>query len=323
VNSLRSVEVAEQCAASATLCGSLAELGGALGLGGLNTLALRYLDRAARTAEQSNDPHGLAYVHMVRGLYFVGRGDWRLAAESTARCQSICETIRDSINWGNAQIVRFWLEYYRGQSSAAENAAAALLTRAERVGNRQQEGWALRGLALLRLHQGEIEGALARIQASHAILLTQDSNEFMPTLATLALARLRANETSQALETAWQALALAKKLGRPTGHGILAGLTAIAEIALWTSDSNLMLAAIERLDAYRRVFPIGVPAYFRCAGLCARRLEKTRRARHYLKRAVEAAASLGMATEQGLAEYALLAGTAGAPHTADVDCAAV
>ena len=306
VATLRAVRAAERCVPSPTLCGALAELGGALGLrlGGAHTLALRYLERAVRTAEGIDHPHGLAYVHMVRSLYLVGRGQWEEALKSVDRCQDICNAIRDSVTWGNAQIVRFWVAYYRGHLSSAESAGTALLSRAERMGNRQHEAWALRGLALLRLLRGDAAAALPQLETARRHLPPADTTESMATLALLSLCHWYLHDETQARHLQDEATALAQKIGRPTGHATLAGLLAVAKLAFVTYDGSAggrasVEQAIERLDRYRRVFPIGIPFYWKWRGLWAQRQGQgqTRPSRYFIARGGRDASRRGIALE--------------------------
>lgn len=273
VHTLRAVHAAEPEPPSAVLCGAMAELGGALGLGGLHRLGVTYLERALRTAEALEHPNGTAYVHLVRSLYLVGRGEWSESDESAERCQEICEQIRDPVNWGNAQIVRFWGAFYRGQSALAESLSAGLLSRARRTGNRQHETWALRALGLLRLRQGEAPAARSGLESAISNARERDLNELMPTQAALALCYAELGEQERALSLAQRALSIAESMVRPTGHAILSGLAAIAEVAATGTGNDdrardMLRRALDCLDAYRKVFPIGVPTYF---GFRARR----------------------------------------------------
>jgi tetratricopeptide (TPR) repeat protein len=303
VSSLRAVRLAERAEPSSVLCGSLAELGGALGLGGLHALGMRYLDRAINVAERIEHPHGLSHALMVRALYLVGRGEWEQADLSARRAEEIAEALDDSVNFGNAKIIRFWIAYHRRESTRAEGILRALLTRAERTGNRQQKAWARRGFALLRLRSSSFGAALAELELARNDSATTDANEWMPVLGSLASCRLGLGEANRALELMRSALELAEKLGRPTGHGILTGLVAISEVALTLSRAEpqhrpLVERSLSRLEAYARVFPIGAPALHRLQGVYARDLGQAGRARRAFGRALEAAERLGMKEEQ-------------------------
>jgi hypothetical protein len=251
------------------------------------------------TAEKLERPHGLGYVQMVRALYLVGRGEWSEAQASAEKCQEICDEVGDPVSWGNAQIIRFWLRYYRGQTELAESVAAALLSRARRTGNRQQETWALRALALLRLRHGMPEAALPQLENALLQVRKQDVNEYMPTLAALALCHLYQGDAEHASHLADEALRLAMLLERPTGHAILPGLLALAEVTLMTAGSAVtgdqrFGAALERLSAYARVFPIGVPAHLTWSALEAERRGQLARAEKLLARSEAAATALQM-----------------------------
>jgi tetratricopeptide (TPR) repeat protein len=303
VLTLRAVRAAENEATSAILCGALAELGGALGLGGMHPFGMRYLQRAVDTAQGLTHPHGLAYVHMVRALYLLGRGEWQQSQHSSEVCQDICERISDPVNWGNAQIIRFWSSYYRGDSAASESLAAGLFSRARRTGNRQHEVWALRALGLVRLRAGAPATARPQLESALSFAHIEDINEYMPTLAALALCHQRLGETERARELCEQALQLARKLGRPTGHAVLPGLAALVELALALFDPAQqggaqggaeVRAALARLDDYRRVFPIGVPTHHSCRAAVFERRGNGNAARRERERAARAALDLGM-----------------------------
>jgi class 3 adenylate cyclase/tetratricopeptide (TPR) repeat protein len=301
-HTLEAVRAAESEAPSAVLCGSLAELGGALGLGGLHRLGMSYLERALVTAEGLSHPSGSAYVNLVRSLYLVGRGEWSESEASAERCQEICETLRDPVNWGNAQIVRFWNAYYRGHSALAESLSAGLLSRARRTGNRQHETWALRGLSLLRLREGRAAAALHGLETAIANARERDVNEFMPTQAALALCRHRLGDREVAHELARSALSLAESMARPTGHAILSGLVALAEVAFGEESStaapgDLADRVLERLDAYRKVFPIGAAAHHHFRARRAERRGDTESARKFESLAAAARERFGLSTD--------------------------
>ncbi|HYX10893.1 MAG TPA: hypothetical protein VE817_02865, partial [Candidatus Acidoferrum sp.] len=103
----------------------------------------------------------------------------------------------------------------------------------------------------------------------------------------------------------------------PVGHPVLDGYVALAELALgdWdrakARDRDTMDArrraetAVHALDIYRRVFPIGVPAWRRLAGEVAQRRGNAPAARREFEAAIAAAERLDMWPEIGLGHLAL------------------
>jgi tetratricopeptide (TPR) repeat protein len=214
----------------------------------------------------------------------------------------LCNSIGDPINWGNAQIVRFWHAHYRGQSALAETLATGLLSRARRTGNQQQATWALRALGLVRLRHGATAAARPKLESALASARPEDVNEFMPTQAALASCYHDLGNSERAQELLDAALNLARSTGRPTGHAVLPGLSAIAKVSLALASNDpaarpRVKLALERLDAYRRVFPIGLPAYLTWHAQALEQNGNFRAASRAKQRASEASERLRMLGE--------------------------
>jgi tetratricopeptide (TPR) repeat protein len=305
---------AERAGPSPELVGALAEIGACFGLAGLDGIAQRYLNKAGRLAERVGDPTAIAWSLVVRCLYLVGRAEWDQAMDDADRCQPVCESLGDHVNWANAQVLRFWMHHYRGQAEAAQATAQALLARAERTGNLQQKAWSLRCLALCDLAAGAVDDAAAHLETALDVLSgSEDLNEVVPAWATLALARWRRGDRQRALPLAHRALDSTLDRGRPTGHSTLEGCSAIVEVLLAAEDPRSAAGrrlgdrCLEMMNRHARVFPVGRPRHLYWRGQRAWLLGQRRAALASWNAGLVVARALGMGPDVALLEARLAA----------------
>jgi hypothetical protein len=241
---------------------------------------------------------------MVNCLYSVGVGRWQAVRSSAGECQSICDRLGDHVNWGNAQMVRFWLHHYLGEAGESREAAHDLLARARKIGNQQQEVWALcaAGLAELRLDR-PAEG-LRYLEDASRLHEHGDQNNLILTLGCEALARLRLGDMERAQERAKTALEMLMRVRRPTGHATLEGCSAIAEVLLSAPRNGFELArlAVEGLRRYRKAFPIGEARYRFWRGVLRSHAKRERGAMRSWSLGIQAARELSMAYDVRLIE---------------------
>jgi class 3 adenylate cyclase len=267
---LHAVEAADRAGLLSDLSRAYAQLGGALGLARTHALAIHFLRRGIEVARQASEPHAEAYAHMCNCLYMVGVGRWDDVHWSTTECQRLAVRTRDSLIAGNAQIVRFWMHYYRGEVRDAHRTGTEFREQASRAGHAQHEAWALRCLGLLAARAHASDEAIALLEESRAILSqTRDANELISTNGALALARLQRADFDGAEEAARRTLGLASGTRRPTSHATLGGLLASIEVvfalrAIRPRDpawAALARTSVDTLRRYHRVFAVAGPAY--------------------------------------------------------------
>jgi len=296
VRLIDAVERAEHAGPSPELAGAYAEIGGCFGFAGFNAAAERYLRRAIQVAEEIGDAPALDYAYMLKSLYSVSVGHWEDVRSSADECQAICERIGDQVNWANAQIVRFWMHHYLGETEPAAAAAHLLLARAQRIGNVQQEVWALCGAGLAELRRGRPAEALRYLENALGAHEDDDQNNLILTFGCAALARMRLGEMGRAQEDARRALAMLIRAPRPTGHATLEGRSAIAEVILRAPAPRWDLArlSLEGLRRYRKVFPIGEARYRLWCGVWLSMRDRKSSAARSWKKGLRAARGLSM-----------------------------
>ncbi len=304
VRLIDAVEHAERAGPSPELAGAYSEIGGCFGFAGFNAAAERYLRRAIQVAQEIDDPSALGYAHMLNSLYSVSVGHWHDVRSSADECQSICERIGDHVNWANAQVVRFWMHHYLGETEQSAEAVHLLLARAQKIGNAQQEVWGLCGAGLAELRRNQPAEALRYLEAALGTHEDNDQNNLILTLGCAALARMRLGEIERAHEDAQRALAMLIRARRPTGHATLEGRSAIAEVILRAPDVRLDLArlSVDGLRRYRNVFPIGNARYHLWRGVLLSATNRRRGAARSWKSGIQAARSLSMRHDELLIE---------------------
>ncbi len=309
----RGAEHAERWGQSAELARAHAEIGGCVGVAGLEGTARHYMARAQETAEAVGDLSAVGYVHMLNALYMIGIGDWQETRQSLDRCQEVCARLGDHMNWSNAHAIRFWLHHYLGQPSQREAIAHHLLSRAQITGNVQHEGWALHCLAVVRQASGEnreaerlLERSLAQVAASF------DRTEAISTWGSLAVVRLGREDITGAVAAARECLDLIAAVERPVGHVTLEGYSGAAEALLAAREAatrgtdeareliTLSRHAVALLGKYRKVFPIGEPRFCLMRGRGLWLDGREGRAAASWRRGLRAARRLGMGGELGL-----------------------
>jgi hypothetical protein len=186
--------------------------------------------------------------------------------------QKLSLAAEDQLRWCNAQAIRFWSLYYRGDLVALEHAAQELLTRAQSSGNFQQELWALRCKALYLLHTGSALEAvdILRLNAStHSE--SEDIAEQVSATGLLALALARSGRHPESVQAAIKTLDLLRGIGRPTVHTIIVGIAGMAEVIMRGRESGISgeydewhqweQQALYELNRFRRAFPLGDTQY--------------------------------------------------------------
>jgi len=262
----------ERTGTSAEMALTSAQLACGLGILGYPRLAQRFMTRAERSVSALGDPAVHSQLCIVDALWRIGRCDWPLVDQRIHQAQELCLAAGDQLRWCNAQAIRFWSLYYRGDLGALEHTAQELLSRAQSSGNVQQEIWALRCKALYLLHTGASREAvdILRLNAStHSV--SQDVAEQISATGALALALARSGLHTESVQTAVKTLDLLRGIGRPTVHTIIVGISGMAEVLLRGREAGISREydewnqwerqALYELNRFRRAFPLGDTQY--------------------------------------------------------------
>jgi hypothetical protein len=249
-----------------------AQLACGLGILGLRRACNYFMARAEQTAIALADPAVRSHLCNLDALWRIGRCDWLMVDRRLDQSQELCLKAGDQLSWCNAQAIRFWSLYYRGDWGALEQTAQALLSRAQNSGNVQQEIWALRCKSLCVLHADRPREAVDILRlTTSAMVGSADLADLVSSKGSLALALARIGLHAESVKAAVETLRLLREMRRPTVHSTLPGITGVSEVLLRGREAGLSheydqwrdweRQALHELKRYRRVFPVGAPQY--------------------------------------------------------------
>jgi hypothetical protein len=267
-NVVGAVSHAERTGGSIELAVASAQLACGLGLLGWRSARNHFMAKAERVAIALADPAVYAHVCNVDALSHMGACDWSMVDRRLDQAQELCHQAGDQLSWCNAQGMRFWSLYYRGERTVLEQTALALLSRAQNAGNIQQEIWALRCRALCVLHTDSPREAVDILRLiTSAMLGSVDLAAQISSRGALALALARTGQHGESVRTAVDTLRLLRQMRRPSSHSTLVGISGVCEVLLRGREAGTSHAydewrdweqmALRQLDRYRRVFPLG------------------------------------------------------------------
>lgn len=268
-HTIAAVAHAERIGQSREEAAAHAQLASGLGMLSHRRLALYFMRRADRTAIAMADPALQAQVCNLDVLWRIGHCDWDMVDRRLDHSQKLCVLAGDQLSWCNAQALRFWSLYYRGDWGMVEPAAQSLLSRAQNSGNLQQEIWALRGKALCVLNMGDAREAvdILKVVTSGAA----DPAEQVSSKGALALALARVGLHAESVEAAVETLDCLAAMRRPTVHSSLVGIAGVAEVLLRGREAGLSRdydqwrgwerRAMNELRRFSRTFAVGRAQY--------------------------------------------------------------
>jgi hypothetical protein len=270
-----------------------------------------FMKKANRAAIALADPAVRAHICNLDALWRVGHGQWSVIDDQLHAAQQLSAQAGDQIRWCNAQVVRFWSQYYRGDWGALEQTAQTLLSRAQNSGNLQQEVWALRCKSLCVLHADRPREAVEILQLiTSAARGSADLAAQVSSLGSLALALARVGQHVESMEVVEETLRLLRETVWPTSHSTLIGISGVCEVLLRGREAGLSRdydqwknwerRALHELERYSRVFPIGMPQFGLWSGVSQWLDGRNSKAISTWKKAIRIAKNLSLRQDESL-----------------------
>jgi hypothetical protein len=269
---IEAVVHAERAGTSTELAVASSQFACGLGFVGHERACEYFIRKAERAAIALGDPSIHSHVCALDALWRVGRCDWQMVDHRLRQSQELGLTAGDQLRWSNAQVIRFWSLFYRGDWGILEQIAQGLLSRAQSSGNIQQEIWALRCKSLCALHADRPREAIEILRLiTSATLGSADLAASVSSKGSLALALARVGLNDDSLQAADETLQMLRGMRRPTSHSTLVGISGVCEILLRGREAGLSREydqwpewesqALYELKRYSQVFPVGIPQY--------------------------------------------------------------
>ncbi|CAN7757590.1 ATP-binding protein [Mesorhizobium sp. LjNodule214] len=271
-HTVAAVTHAERTGLTIEMAVASAQLACGLGILGRRRACNYFMARAERAVIALADPAVHSHICNLDALWRIGHCDWLMVDRRLDQSQELCLKAGDQLSWCNAQAMRFWSMYYRGESGALEHTAQALLSRAQNSGNLQQEIWALRCKSLCVLHTDSPREAVDILRlTTSAMVGSADLADLVSAKGSLALALARVGLHAESVRAVVETLRLLREMRRPTVHSTLPGITAVSEVLLRGREAGLSREydqwrhwerqALHELKRYSRMFPVGTPQY--------------------------------------------------------------
>jgi class 3 adenylate cyclase len=269
---------AERAGITTELAVASSQLACGLGILGYGRAGEYFIRKAERAAIVLGDPAIHSHVCNLDALWRVGQCHWPTVDHRLKQSQELSLQAGDQLRWSNAQVIRFWSLFYRGDWGALEHTAQGLLSRAQSSGNIQQEIWALRCKSLCALRADRPREAIEILRLiTSAMLGSADLAAYVSSNGSLALALARIGSNEASLHAVDETLRMLRGMRRPTAHSTLVGIAGVCEVLLrgreiglsreydqWTEWES---QALHELRRYSQVFPVGRPQYGLWAGV--------------------------------------------------------
>lgn len=304
---LRQLNLAEAVGPSPELVEAYGAMCIICGVVGRRRMAERYEALAFGVTAQVQDPSANAVIRHQASLFRSGIGDFARALAGEDEALAIYRRTGDLGRTRDCLGVAGVAAHQAGRTEAAERYFGELL--ATRRGDERflQEVWAHTWLGAGVLRAGDVDGALAHLGRANARREGPGHEAFGIVIdALLALAYWHAGRRADSAAAAGRArAAIAATRARPSGHLVLDGYDALAELARAQRDADALARSCRDLAAFTRVFPTGAPARWRHVGELAAHRGRHDEARAAWQRSRSAAARLDMRHDLALAERRL------------------
>jgi len=270
---VRGLNLAERAGPSLELVEAYGALCIISGLIGRHGFAERYGKLGLDAARQVDLPYARAIILHQLCLYHSGTGPADLLFRDYAEAMALFGQVNDKGRLRDCVALAGIAAYLFGRLDDAERLLGDVVAGLEASERSLAGGWAFQWLGATSLRRGDASAALGHLERAvrhrevGGLDITSISNEG---LTALALLRLGRRSEAEAAGDRTRSLIEATG-GKPTGHPVLDGYMAIAElsIALWDQASDAeerrrreqqTAAAVRYLATYRKTFPIGEPA---------------------------------------------------------------
>jgi hypothetical protein len=269
---IEAVVQAERADLSRELAIARSQLACGLGIMGLRRPCEYFVRKAEQAAVALADPAIRAHVCSLDALWRIGHCHWAIVDRRLQQAQELSLQAGDQLRWSNAQVIRFWSLFYRGDWSALEQTAQGLLSRAQNSGNVQQEIWALRCKSLCALHADRHREATEILRLINSAMRgSADLSAQVSSKGSLALALARTGANEESVQVVDDTLRLLRDTRRPTAHSTLVGISGLCEVLLRGREAGFSreydqwrdweVQALHELRRYSRVFPVGRAQY--------------------------------------------------------------
>ncbi|HVS31911.1 MAG TPA: adenylate/guanylate cyclase domain-containing protein [Thermoanaerobaculia bacterium] len=310
----RSINLAEVAGPSPELARSYGNMAVVSGLLMMHGTARAHAGRALATAQAVNHPPTTAYVHFVRGVYYVTVASWDEGEADLRASIDIALRIGDRRRWYETAMTLANLLSRRGNVTESRTISKEMLEAGTRRSVPQVQVWGASWGLWCRMLLEKAPHATEEEATLTALCLDPTTDvplaDRIGGASMLALGRFRRGDRVGALAAADAAEAVIKTTDQ-VSHYLLESYLALAEVydGLWADRGAAMrrrMVGMARLaNRYAMMYPIGKPVAILIRGWIASRDGNTAAAAKLYRRAIIAAARCRMPATEAAAHRAL------------------
>lgn len=303
---LQGVNVAEQGGANALKERSLfyTNMGLAMGVVPLPTLAQRYYSMAQEAAHALGDPDAQSWAGLLWGVYATGQGQWKLAQEELGLAMTLSKQMGNRRRYEECLGMMRYVELHTGELDVLKTMNDEYYTLAIAVDNPQARVAALAMRILLALRADDVMLAHDFMLTADALLPQMNDRTILTYYCGLrSQVYLRSGDFERALadaEEAYQLILTSSPTAYYVREGYLYALDTFIE-AYERTQNRAYWERIERtmgfLRRYAKVFPIGAPMVAYYEGQMHRLQSQPDLARQKLQDARAKAHAMGMVSD--------------------------
>ncbi|MEW6716416.1 MAG: adenylate/guanylate cyclase domain-containing protein [Chloroflexota bacterium] len=311
---LQMLNSAEKAGPSAELARAYAGMTVVAGLVPFHGLAARYSRRARELTEQVVDLDTTILILQRTSIYEVGIAQCKTAEKHLLEAAELARRLGDHRRRGECLSVAAMAAYFLGEYNRSLRHYHEVYESSLENENPLHQTWALDGQALDYIRLGDMVKALTVLQEAEPLLASsRDQAQELVHLGAEAIAYLRLGQHEKARVTTNRLHQLVAR-SMPTLYSTQEGYAAPAEVYLTLSElagteedrrilMNLARQAVQAIQSYARVFPLGKPRACLWKGQFAHLCEKHSKARKAWEKGLSFARKLHMPYEEALIHY--------------------
>jgi eukaryotic-like serine/threonine-protein kinase len=313
--SMASLNLGERATPSSDLAQTYGGITIAMGLLRRLSWAETYRARALRAAEKINDPRTLADVKQRIGLYLIGRGSFREAADMFTEGITLYKEMGEQLSRKRSSNALAMIRIYMGDFKAALEIAEDQLVEATKRNDVLVRMWADFAKASIYLRLGQLEKGIACAD-SQLILAEKAENKLniLQAKALYALLSLRLGQKDKALPYAEDSLAILQEMTPSVYSASEAYVNVVrtyAELLEGASENErpAFMAQLQIAHQLMKKFAARMlfvqTSVFHFEGIIARHMGKTDAAISALEKALSFSRAYRMPYKEALAYYEL------------------
>ena len=306
---LSALNLAERFGAATETISGYSALGLGLGMSGLHGVGRFYCDRALRVAGAVGSLPVTARAHLLAAVFGYGMGEWDFTERCARHALALYSQLGDRSRWHAPLTILAFSSILRSKLTEAEKLIADMEPMISSESTQQAKVWQVAAMVLSNLLRSRTDADQLR-RLSDLTQVRQVRADQLLCLGILSSAYLHRQDMANAIDAAERGLAVLLEVDVVWGSYIY-GVVGVADVLLarWANEGDQRNVASQALLACKhaarvtRMSPVCRPQTLLLLGRAALLSGRSAKAQRLWDSAAEAARTLQMPREFGLALY--------------------